>query len=170
MSPTDPHTRRSALRLAGTAAIGSLLAGCGGPGAQDDAESDPETADTDWESVDTIELEADADGWIGRAPDGIADETNPGLELHADREYEFVIENGDGEYHNFSLHDREGEVDEQLGDDERLEATSLFESEGEAVELTVTATAEMAGYVCEMHPQSMSGEISVREDGENEQE
>lgn len=120
-----------------------------------------------WEDVDAIELETTVDGWIGLTPDAIADVTTPSLELYADREYEFTIANGDGEYHNFSVHNRDEEVDEQLADDERLEVTPLLESADESAELTATASTEMAGYVCETHPGSMSGEIAVREDGES---
>lgn len=167
MTPGDLQTRRSAIRLVGTTAIGALLAGCGGPGLEnEDDESDGTPSDT-WKDVDTIVLEADADGWIGRAPDGIADAENPTLELYTGREYDLTWENGDGEYHNLSIHSRDEPVEHQLQEDDRIEATELLQSEGESIELTFEATAEMQGYVCEMHPQNMAGDIAVYDDGED---
>lgn len=161
-------SRRSVLRFgSGTVAAG-LIAGCtdGGGEVEDDPETDdqleeeaddadpPETGqDDDWEAVETIELEADAeDGWMGRRPDAIEGEENPDIILYEGTEYEFIWTNMDGDGHNLAIWD----------DTSPIVASSFVDDEDETVEFTVEATDEMEMYLCEVHSDDMVGSIEIR--------
>lgn len=100
----------------------------------------------------SIELGGETSGWIGVAPEEIADETNPTLELEEGTTYEITWENLDGAAHNIVIVDSEGED---------LERTELMSEEGETQSLEFEATSEMAEYYCEPHRATMRGEISV---------
>jgi plastocyanin len=102
----------------------------------------------------TIRLASDIDGWRGVAPDRIAGESNPTLYLTAGEEYELVWENADGVSHNLIVYD---------GNDESVARTETVSEEGETRSVTFTATEELAGYRCGIHPSSMRGDISFGE-------
>ena len=61
---------------------------------------------------------------------------------------------GDGAAHDYVLQD---------GDEAEIEGTDVVSGEGETWSLTFTATAEMARYVCTIHPTSMVGSVEVVE-------
>ncbi|QCW02362.1 PQQ-dependent sugar dehydrogenase [Natrinema pallidum] len=105
----------------------------------------------------TIELGGQTSGWEGVAPEDIADETNPTLELEAGTTYELTWENLDGAAHNIVIVDSEGED---------LERTELMSAQGETQTLEFEATSEMAEYYCEPHRATMRGDISVGDGGE----
>jgi PGF-CTERM protein len=102
----------------------------------------------------TIRLTSDLDGWQGVAPDRIAGESNPTLFLTAGEEYEIVWENADGVGHNLVLYDES---------DEAVERTETVGEEGETRSVTFTATEDLAGYRCGIHPTSMQGDIRFGE-------
>ncbi|EMA39674.1 cupredoxin domain-containing protein [Halobiforma nitratireducens] len=107
-----------------------------------------------WTDVTEITLEAQTSGWVGSKPDHIAAETNPPLVLEEGREYTITVENGDGSVHNFQL----GDESEAVVDDY---ATDLIEDDDGTRELTVTATEELAEYVCAPHRITMRGDVVV---------
>ncbi|WP_336024681.1 PQQ-dependent sugar dehydrogenase [Halobellus salinisoli] len=100
----------------------------------------------------TIELDGDTAAWIGRAPESIAGTENPTLELEAGQEYEITWENVDGQPHNIAIQDSEGE---------NIEATETISEQGATQTLSFTASREMTTYICEVHPTTMVGDVSV---------
>ncbi|MGQ3413198.1 PQQ-dependent sugar dehydrogenase [Natrinema sp. LN54] len=104
------------------------------------------------QETESIELGGETSGWIGVAPDEIADETNPTLELEEGTTYEVTWENLDGAAHNLVIVDSEGED---------LERTELMSEQGETQSLEFEATSEMAEYYCEPHRGTMRGDVSV---------
>ena len=118
------------------------------------SQEDEEASDTE-ESTGgdaDFQLLGEASAWRGDAPDDISDEENPTLELEADTEYVLVWENADGLQHNFAIEDENGED---------LQASELVREEGATQTVTFTATEEMAEYYCQVHPQSMRGDIEI---------
>ena len=100
----------------------------------------------------TFELDGKIPGWVGQSPDAIADQTNPTLSLTPGRQYEITWTNVDGRAHNIVMID---------GDGNTLERTEIISKQGATQTLTFTATAEMAEYFCEAHPNSMRGEFQI---------
>jgi plastocyanin len=132
-------SRRRLLRIAGAlGAFGGLGELSGLAGAQDGATS--------------YELGGQVPGWQGRAPRQIEGETNPALNLQPGTEYEITWENLDGSPHNIAILD---------GDGNELEATEIVSEQGATQTLTFTATEEMAEYLCQVHPNSMRGELAI---------
>lgn len=99
----------------------------------------------------TIRLGGEIAGWQGRAPESIAGETNPTLQLEAGTTYQVVWENLDGMGHNFVLLDSDGNA---------LERTDVMSEEGQTQSLTFTAREEMVEYVCQPHISTMNGAVS----------
>ncbi|WP_158057488.1 outer membrane protein assembly factor BamB family protein [Halorussus halophilus] len=91
-------------------------------------------------------------GWQGRAPESISGATNPTLNLEAGNRYRVVWENVDGAPHDFVIQNSNGD---------RIVGTEVFSQQGQTVTLTFDATAEMAQYICTVHPNSMVGEVQV---------
>ncbi|GAB3674804.1 hypothetical protein GCM10028856_31020 [Halopiger thermotolerans] len=104
----------------------------------------------------SIELGGQTSGWVGVAPEAIADETNPTLELQEGTTYELTWENLDGAPHNFVIESEDGE---------ELERTEIMTAEGETQTLEFEATSDMATYFCEPHRPTMNGDISVSSGG-----
>ncbi|WP_225335126.1 cupredoxin domain-containing protein [Halomicrobium urmianum] len=130
-------TRRTILSLA---AVGGTAIGLGPVlGA---AQTEPEQ----------IELGGDTTGWVGRAPADIEDETNPTLTLVPGRSYEVVWENVDGVPHNFVVRDGSGED---------LIRSEIISEEGATQTVEFEATDAMAEYLCEVHPNTMVGDVSI---------
>lgn len=121
-------------------------------GIDDVIEEDTDLPAEEWEDVDTIELEAEDDGWTGREPPPIEGEQNPPLLLYAGREYEFTWENTDGDVHNFAIWDDDGTP---------IDSTEFVEDEGETESLVVETTEEMAAYVCETHDVEMAAPLEI---------
>jgi glucose/arabinose dehydrogenase len=107
------------------------------------------------QSTRTIELGGRVAGWQGRAPDAIADETNPTLELEAGVDYRITWTNLDGMGHNIALLDGNGNV---------LQRTDVMSEQGATQTIAFTAREEMAEYICEPHRASMRGTVSFGAD------
>lgn len=124
---------------------------------EDDADDEEEPPDaSQWEDIDEIRLEADADGWIGVDPEPIADQENPVLILFLDQEYTITIENVDGEEHNLRIENAAGDVVEDYESDD-------VEEEGDEATVEFEPTEEMVLYACSYHEQSMAGEIRTEQ-------
>ena len=135
--PTE-ITRRRFLHL--SAAAGALA----GVGGNVTAQSQPRA----------FRLGGEISGWKGRAPDAIAGETNPTLQLDAGTTYRIRWENVDGQPHNIALLDGNGNT---------LKRTDIISEQGAIQTVEFTATKEMVEYLCEVHPTSMRGSIGFGE-------
>lgn len=102
----------------------------------------------------TFEFGGQVSGWQGRSPDAIADETNPTLYLTAGTTYVVSWTNLDGEPHTFAIADGEGNV---------LEETEVVEETGAVQTLEFTATPKMATYFSQVNPETMRGDVVVRQ-------
>lgn len=136
-------TRRRFMKILGTTGAAlSLSAGMGSAAAQEGV-------------VQTFELLGERSGWVGVAPESIADTKNPTLELsEVGGTYRVEWENGDGLTHNFVILNDQGDV---------LARTDLVSSQGGTASVEFEATEEMSEYLCEPHPDAMNGEIVVGE-------
>jgi glucose/arabinose dehydrogenase len=112
------------------------------------------------EETESIELGGVTSGWVGRAPEEIAEEENPTLQLTEGQTYELTWENVDGLPHNVVIID---------GDGNELERTEIVSGEGETQTLEFEASSEMAQYLCEVHPNTMRGSIEVGDGGGQEE-
>lgn len=121
-------------------------------GVDDVIGEDVDRSAEEWEDVETIDLEAEEDGWVGQAPSQIEGEENPSLLLYAGREYEFTWANTDGNVHNLAIWDEDGSS---------VESTESVDDEDERDRLLVEATDEMAAYVCETHGEEMAAPLEV---------
>ncbi|WP_306055655.1 CHRD domain-containing protein [Natronococcus wangiae] len=100
-----------------------------------------------------IELAGSTGGWEGVAPAEIEGEENPTLTLEPGEEYTVTWANEDGQPHNFVI---------ETEDDEHLVETEIISEGNQTVEFT--ATEDMAEYYCEVHPDSMQGDIQLADD------
>jgi plastocyanin len=137
-------SRRTILRVAGTAGALAGVAGFAGVGELGRAQA----AD--------FELDGDSDGWVGRSPEAIAGRTNPTLNLEPGRTYRVTWTNVDGAPHSFVIEDADGN---------RLAGTEIADEEGASLTLEFEATSPMAEYYCEVHPESMRGQVAVGDGG-----
>jgi hypothetical protein len=102
-----------------------------------------------------IRLDGLTAGW--QIPEGFAsplvgDGPNPTLTLEAGQEYTVVWENVDGAPHNFAVLTEAGEA---------TVSSEIISGQGETQTVTFTASEQMATYLCEVHPQSMRGDVEV---------
>ncbi|WP_049997036.1 PQQ-dependent sugar dehydrogenase [Halococcus sediminicola] len=104
----------------------------------------------------TIELGGKIAGWQGRAPESIAGEENPTLDLETGVDYRITWTNLDGMGHNFALVDGNGAV---------VERTEVMSEQGATQTLEFTAREAMAEYICEPHRSSMRGSVRFGSDG-----
>lgn len=179
---TDGPSRRRRTVLATCAAGLASLAGCGNPlsGSGDDGstpteddespgaggdgsptETDGSAGGANGSQTDggagsaggqTVRLGGETQGWVGQAPDAIADETNPTLELRAGTTYEITWENLDGAEHELIVTDENGE---------EVAASEESEEQGETVTMELDVEEGLAEYYCEYHPEAMRGQITV---------
>ncbi|PGF15015.1 PKD domain-containing protein [Natrinema sp. CBA1119] len=141
------------LELTGATASIAFIAGCsgdgnggnGGNGGTGGIEIDPDTQ---------IEFDGQTAGWLGIAPDSIADEENPTLILQEGETYEIGWTTGDGAEHNIAIYD---ENDAVVGD----LATERVTEPGDDQWLEFEASSEMVTYICEVHPNTMVADIQV---------
>ncbi|AHG00526.1 hypothetical protein HALLA_18755 [Halostagnicola larsenii XH-48] len=152
-------SRRTALKVTGTAAATALVAGCSSGGGGDDGSSDDGSSD-DGIEVDPgqIELEAATSAWIGVSPDSISEEENPTLILQEGEEYEIGWNTGDGKEHNIEVRNDSGDPLEQDG--EELATEQVTDEEPDDQWLTFEATSDASVYRCNPHA-SMEGDIVV---------
>ncbi|MFA9501696.1 PKD domain-containing protein [Natrinema sp. H-ect1] len=146
-------SRRRMLGLTGVAASTAFIAGCGGNGNGNGngnggggggIEIDPETQ---------IEFDGQTSGWVGIAPDAIADEENPTLILQEGETYEIGWTTGDGAEHNIAIYDENDEVVDDLATERVTEPEDQW--------LEFEASSEMVTYICEVHPTTMVADIQV---------
>ena len=168
MTLDDQQSRRTVLRLGGSAAIAAVLAGCGdgGPGGGgggnesegNESGNESEGGGGGGEAIEPdteIMLGGETQGWQGQEPEQIADQDNPTLTLQEGEAYQITWENLDGQEHNLQILD---DSDQVVDDYE----TELMGEEGETQTLEIDeATSEMASYICEPHQGTMNGEIQV---------
>lgn len=100
----------------------------------------------------TFELGGKVSGWLGQSPAPIEGETNPTLRMKAGKDYVIAWENLDGNSHNVTIGDGDGNV---------LERTQVVESTGATQTLEFTAKPEMETYFSEFDPETMRGKIEV---------
>jgi len=105
----------------------------------------------------TIQLGGETGGWVGQAPDSIADTTNPTLALQAGETYTVEWENLDGIGHNFEVLD----ADDPDADIVNGVSSSIMATEGETQTVEFEATEEMARYQCLPHAPAMNGDIEI---------
>ncbi|MGQ3412158.1 DUF7537 family lipoprotein [Natrinema sp. LN54] len=103
----------------------------------------------------TVDLAGEISAWVGRAPSAIAGVENPTLVLEAGESYEIGWSVGNGAAHNIEIRDENDEVI----DDYETEVTT---DPGPEQFLDITASEEMAKYVCNPHEPLMNGDIKVR--------
>ncbi|MFC3957204.1 plastocyanin [Halovivax cerinus] len=106
-----------------------------------------------WRDVDEIVFSAETVAWVGRAPDHVEGVENPTLVLEAGRTYRIGWDRGNGQGHNFEVHDAAGTVVDDY-------ETELAIEPDDDQFLTVTATEELSTYRCRPHT-AMSGAIEV---------
>jgi hypothetical protein len=109
----------------------------------------------------TFRLGGKIAGWMGRSPSSIKGKTNPTLEMQAGKTYKIWWKNLDGAPHNVVIEDANGN---------NLVRTKIITGKGSTQSVTFTASTKMAEYYCEVHPQSMRGNVSISGGGANETE
>jgi hypothetical protein len=147
----DRTTRRGFLAAAGGT---GLLVGVGGIGAAGVGRQDGEVA-TEYR------LGGRISGWQGREPASIAETVNPTLNLQAGNDYAITWTNLDGAPHNVAILSGKGDV---------LVRTEIISGQGGSQTLRFTATEEMSSYICQVHPNSMAGEIVLGGGGTDAQQ
>ncbi|MHC3438677.1 cupredoxin domain-containing protein [Natrialbaceae archaeon A-gly3] len=158
--------RRTVLKIASATGV---VAGIGSLGAMaddhdEDDEDDEEAEEVEDEEDEDEEVEDEpipivlggkTDHWLGLVPEPIETEENPTLSVQADRDYEVVWINMDGEPHEFAILDEDGDELEVAGEE--------VEEIGEVQRFEFTATEELAGYHCTVHPETMVGDVELEE-------
>jgi len=104
------------LQLTGVAASTAVVAGCGGGGNGNGNGNggNGDNGDTTIEPGTQIEFDGQTSGWLGIAPDSIADAENPTLVLQEGETYEIGWTTGDGALHNIEIRDENDEVIDDL--------------------------------------------------------
>ena len=131
-------SRRTVLRLASSAIVTSLLAGC--------SSVIPSV------NTELIELGAAPSGWEGRRPANIKGEINPTVELTTGTTCALTWKNTDGKNHKFIITDDSGM---------ELESTESTKTQGATQTVAFTAEPTRVSYHDTYHPESMRGEIRV---------
>ena len=161
----EPYRSTRRRLLQGTAAATSIggLGGLPVVTAQDgdDGEGEGEGADAAsgdaLDPAETIVLDGFTAGWEGLEPEAIAGTTNPTLTLIPGETYDLTWTNADGLPHNIAFLDAEESV---------VQRTEIIDEEGAEQSVSVTASEELATYLCEVHPSSMVGSIAFGDAGE----
>ncbi|WP_224268224.1 hypothetical protein [Haloprofundus salinisoli] len=131
------------------------------PTADDTVTEEAETGTTDGSTNETgtgtaeggenrIRLGARTDGWVGRAPDSIADQQNPNLSLVEGETYELIWENLDGNEHQLLIEDQSQTV---------LYTTDRASDQGSQQRITFEAREAMSTYYCRNHSSQMRGQV-----------
>jgi len=130
--------------------------GDGGPGggSPDDEGTDGDSGGVAIEPGTDIEFSAQTTHWEGLAPASIAGMENPTLVLQADEAYTIGWTEGDGAGHNIEIRDESDAVVDDL-------STQVVTEPGEDQVLAITASSEMAQYVCDPHETTMRGDMQV---------
>ena len=108
-------------------------------------------ADADNQEVAThYRLGGRISGWQGIEPASIANAVNPTLNLEAGKRYAITWKNVDGAPHNVAIIGDDGDV---------LLATDIIATQGATQTTRFTASEQMTTYICQVHPNSMKGNI-----------
>ncbi|WP_232702872.1 PQQ-dependent sugar dehydrogenase [Halobacterium wangiae] len=137
-----PVSRRSVLAGVGGAGVAFGLLGYGAAAAIQQTE---------------FRLGGEIGGWQGQTPASIEGVNNPTLELQDGQEYSIVWENLDGQPHNVVVVDADGN---------QLVRSDIVTEQGATQTVTFTATTEMTEYLCEVHPNTMVGGVSVTDESQ----
>ncbi|SEQ50885.1 cupredoxin domain-containing protein [Natrinema salaciae] len=141
------------LELTGAAASIAFIAGCSGDGNGGDGGNGGGDGGIEIEPDTQIEFDGQTAGWLGIAPDAIADEENPTLILQEGATYEMGWTTGDGAEHNIAIYDENDEVVDDLVTERVTEPEDQW--------LEFEASSEMVTYICEVHPNTMVADIQV---------
>jgi Copper binding proteins, plastocyanin/azurin family len=156
----QPRTsRRTALKLTGSALTATALAGCTGslPGSGESKQgggSKEKSKSGNKQKGKEIRLGAKQSGWQGRAPKSIKGKKNPTLTLQQGQKYTLTWENFDGKEHELYIVNKK---------DKPVVKSEDAEEKGKTVSTTFTASKKMVQYYCEYHPQSMRGDIKLQQ-------
>jgi hypothetical protein len=101
-----------------------------------------------------IEFSAQTSHWEGLAPASIDGAENPTLVLQAGEDYTIGWTEGDGGGHNIEIRDESDAVVDDL-------STEVVSEPDEDQILAITASSEMAQYVCDPHENTMRGDLQV---------
>ncbi|MFB6129243.1 MAG: plastocyanin/azurin family copper-binding protein [Salinigranum sp.] len=104
-------------------------------------------------NVTEIKLGGQISGWQGMSPQSINGTTNPTLNLQPGQTYRITWVNLDGAPHNIAILNSNGDV---------LLKTQIMSQKGEMQSVTFTANESMTTYICQVHPSSMVGNVSVQ--------
>lgn len=91
-------------------------------------------------------------GWQGIAPESIDEAVNPTLNLTGGQLYAITWVNVDGAPHNVVIENAQGND---------IAATPIVSEEGATQTLIFRAPNEDGEYYCEVHPQSMRGDLAI---------
>ncbi|GAA0238700.1 plastocyanin/azurin family copper-binding protein [Haladaptatus pallidirubidus] len=158
----QPRTsRRTALKVTGSALAATALAGCTSslPGNEDsnqesDSKNKSKSESDSSQKGKEIRLGAKQSGWEGRAPKSIKGKKNPALTLQPGQKYTITWENLDGKEHELYIVN---------GNDKPVVKSEDAEEKGKTVSTTFTASKKLAQYYCEYHPQSMRGDVNLQQ-------
>ncbi|PGF14509.1 hypothetical protein CP556_20555 [Natrinema sp. CBA1119] len=145
------------LKLTGVATSTAFVAGCGGGGGGNGNGNGGNGGGIEIEPGTQIEFNGQTSGWVGIAPDSIADQENPTLILQAGETYEIGWTQGDGARHNIEIRNENDEVVNDL--------TTEVVTEPENQWLEFQASDVMTTYICQVHPTTMVGDIQVEGGG-----
>lgn len=143
--------------------MSTLLAGCmrggprdGGPrdGGPGDGGNDGDGGEVEIEPGTDIEFSAQTSHWEGLAPSSIEGAENPTLILQEGEDYTIGWTQGDGGGHNIEIRDENDAVVDNL-------STEVVSDPDEDQILAITASSEMALYVCDPHENTMRGDIRI---------
>lgn len=144
------------MRLTGATAVSTLLAGCmrGGPrdGGPDDDGTGGDGGGVQIDPRTDIEFSAQNSHWEGLAPSSIEGAENPTLVLQEGEDYTVGWTEGDGGGHNIEIRDENDEVVDDL-------STEVVSEPDEDQILEITASSEMAQYICAPHENTMRGDL-----------
>lgn len=146
------------MQVTGATAMSTLLAGCmrGGPpgGGPDDDGNGGDGSGVKIDPRTDIEFSAQTSHWEGLAPSSIEGAENPTLVLQVGEDYTIGWTEGDGGGHNIEIRDENDEVVDDL-------ATEVVSEPDEDQILEITASSEMAQYVCDPHQNTMRGDLQI---------
>jgi PKD repeat protein/glucose/arabinose dehydrogenase len=101
----------------------------------------------------TITFDGYTGGWEATAPSAISGQTNPTLTLQEGAQYTLQFTNQDGAPHDITVQDSGGNILKDSGD--------YVNQIGATDSIDITASTDMATYVCTAHPTTMVGNIEV---------
>lgn len=156
----DPLSRRQVLR-ASAVGIAVTVAGCGSSEDGDDGDGGGGNGDggdggpVELEGGTRIDFDGITAGWEGLEPSSIEGAQNPTLSLIEGETYEMGWSQGDGATHNIAIYDESDAVVDDL-------QTDVVTEPGDDQWLEFEASSEMVTYICEVHPNTMIGDIEVQ--------